>query len=123
MLFFFFVSCAGDHPNLHVLTNPFPTRPSSDLNWNGSKVAVLRKLLDGCASSGRKRRRVRLGNSVTAILQQLQQPPGLDAERADIAGVGLPAISALSRLEEHTSELQSLMCISYAVFYLKKTTK
>src|SRR3546814_2610309 len=27
------------------------------------------------------------------------------------------------RSEEHTSELQSLMCISYAVFCLKKKTK
>src|SRR3546814_5735736 len=27
------------------------------------------------------------------------------------------------RSEEHTSELQSLMCISYAVFCLKKTTR
>src|SRR3546814_2894944 len=31
-----------------------------------------------------------------------------------------PAASALSRSEEHTSELQSLMRISYAVFCLKK---
>src|SRR3546814_8862961 len=42
---------------------------------------------------------------------------------------GLPADagpkfpSELSRSEEHTSELQSLMRISYAVFCLKKTTK
>src|SRR3546814_4141159 len=32
-------------------------------------------------------------------------------------------ISTGSRSEEHTSELQSLMRISYAVFCLKKTTK
>src|SRR3546814_1909364 len=31
--------------------------------------------------------------------------------------------AALSRSEEHTSELQSLMRISYAVFCLKKKTK
>src|SRR3546814_3855937 len=31
--------------------------------------------------------------------------------------------SALERSEEHTSELQSLMRISYAVFCLKKKTK
>src|SRR3546814_4468609 len=40
---------------------------------------------------------------------------------------GEPAISRLQRLvvrsEEHTSELQSLMRISYAVFCLKKTKK
>src|SRR3546814_1523936 len=34
---------------------------------------------------------------------------------------GLPA--AILRSEEHTSELQSLMRISYAVFCLKKKTK
>src|SRR3546814_2134799 len=33
---------------------------------------------------------------------------------------GDKAVAALSRSEEHTSELQSLMRISYAVFCLKK---
>src|SRR3546814_2338116 len=33
------------------------------------------------------------------------------------------ARGATSRSEEHTSELQSLMCISYAVFCLKKKKK
>src|SRR3546814_2586401 len=36
-------------------------------------------------------------------------------------GYGLP-VSELIRSEEHTSELQSLMRISYAVFCLKKKT-
>src|SRR3546814_6000701 len=35
-------------------------------------------------------------------------------------GLGLPRPSSLTRSEEHTSELQSLMRISYAVFCLKK---
>src|SRR3546814_4297835 len=35
-------------------------------------------------------------------------------------GLPLPARSALARSEEHTSELQSLMRISYAVFCLTK---
>src|SRR3546814_10541928 len=34
-----------------------------------------------------------------------------------------PALCALIRSEEHTSELQSLMRISYAVFCLKKKNK
>src|SRR3546814_3753957 len=38
-------------------------------------------------------------------------------ERKDVRGVAAP------RSEEHTSELQSLMRISYAVFCLKKKTK
>src|SRR3546814_8470619 len=36
---------------------------------------------------------------------------------------GYGACRALTRSEEHTSELQSLMRISYAVFCLKKKTK
>src|SRR3546814_3841110 len=45
---------------------------------------------------------------------------GLDAE--DLAAIGTARTPAtrLSRSEEHTSELQSLMRISYAVFCLKK---
>src|SRR3546814_3132612 len=36
--------------------------------------------------------------------------------------LGLPALGLHGRSEEHTSELQSLMRISYAVFCLKKKT-
>src|SRR3546814_1563693 len=47
---------------------------------------------------------------------------GIAAERDRIARQGLVADDLLARLrsEEHTSELQSLMRISYAVFCLKK---
>src|SRR3546814_4136152 len=38
-------------------------------------------------------------------------------------GSSVPHDFAVSRSEEHTSELQSLMRISYAVFCLKKKTK
>src|SRR3546814_3745235 len=37
--------------------------------------------------------------------------------------IGHPDLSNTDRSEEHTSELQSLMRISYAVFCLKKKTK
>src|SRR3546814_2441039 len=37
--------------------------------------------------------------------------------------VSLKTVLALSRSEEHTSELQSLMRISYAVFRMKKNTQ
>src|SRR3546814_2857063 len=43
-------------------------------------------------------------------------------ERQLPSGPGLPPPSEPSRSEEHTSELQSLMRISYAVFCLKKKT-
>src|SRR3546814_6307110 len=50
--------------------------------------------------------------------------------RGQVGDTAVPAIARLSivagtptRSEEHTSELQSLMRISYAVFCLKKKTK
>src|SRR3546814_1027499 len=49
----------------------------------------------------------------------------LVAARRPAAGRADPAVQAVSpdvRSEEHTSELQSLMRISYAVFCLKKKT-
>src|SRR3546814_9382653 len=64
--------------------------------------------------------------------QALLQPPALkDGEvnrRADREEPGIPTVEVVelegfdadSRSEEHTSELQSLMRISYAVFCLKK---
>src|SRR3546814_1785010 len=42
--------------------------------------------------------------------------------RAD-ALAQLPGLKLIARSEEHTSELQSLMRISYAVFRLKKNNK
>src|SRR3546814_20607577 len=51
-----------------------------------------------------------------AALPLLQRSLDLDASYA-----GVPAVTlAFMRSEEHTSELQSLMRISYAVFCLKK---
>src|SRR3546814_4467016 len=41
----------------------------------------------------------------------------------DVPGVSIGIVSPDGRSEEHTSELQSLMRISYAVFCLKKKTK
>src|SRR3546814_6028349 len=65
-------------------------------------------------------------------LQQLAQPADFDAQARAIRFVGAPGteracdqfvtrdIAGPGRSEEHTSELQSLMRISYAVFCLKK---
>src|SRR3546814_4161861 len=44
----------------------------------------------------------------------------MDAQAATLIGAGLAAIGAGLRSEEHTSELQSLMRTSYAVFCLNK---
>src|SRR3546814_10909690 len=58
------------------------------------------------------------------FLDELVQRAGLQAD--DVAGPGRDVVApglAGVRSEEHTSELQSLMRISYAVFCLKKKTK
>src|SRR3546814_2588646 len=52
-----------------------------------------------------------------------EQRAGRAAGRAAARGAGptgAPSLRSLERSEEHTSELQSLMRISYAVFCLKK---
>src|SRR3546814_3628450 len=87
-----------------------------------SDLAVTR---DGCCAlpTQRERRRRRLRVKLGA-------PPLLAASMADhpriafLASRAEPAQQALAALrsEEHTSELQSLMRISYAVFCLKKKT-
>src|SRR3546814_3588841 len=64
-----------------------------------------------------------LGASVSIFLQLeavalLRRPYGAPGDSAHKAK-GLPTLAEL-RSEEHTSELQSLMRISYAVFCLKK---
>src|SRR3546814_5144860 len=61
----------------------------------------------------------RLECEVAGLSVALPQP-GKDAE--DL-GVALRAKHFIGRSEEHTSELQSLMRISYAVFCLKKKKK
>src|SRR3546814_9790820 len=97
LLFFFYGY--GDHRDLHVLTHSVPTRRSSDL-VNGDSLAYTEPRV---------------------LVTPLFRTP--DAEpvewRKDIKfdlGQGM-------RSEEHTSELQSLMRISYAVFCLKKKNK
>src|SRR3546814_10836243 len=69
------------------------------------------------------------------LLGLVDQPPALDvaADRGDHARYGAVEVAqplrqrggftVAGRSEEHTSELQSLMRISYAVFCLKKKNK
>src|SRR3546814_2148814 len=70
---------------------------------------------------------------MSVIMLPLFLPPGVEAPRLSLALAGITFYSAtylaevvrgglqgIGRSEEHTSELQSLMRISYAVFCLKK---
>src|SRR3546814_3906247 len=47
----------------------------------------------------------------------------IDADRRELGKLRKPDLAIEARSEEHTSELQSLMRISYAVFCLKKKNK
>src|SRR3546814_2509167 len=64
-------------------------------------------------AAGGDRRRLPAGGAVLRHPLQLRAVPGADVGRLRLGPRGL-------RSEEHTSELQSLMRISYAVFCLKK---
>src|SRR3546814_7850686 len=121
---------SGDHPDLPILSHSFPTRRSSDL-------ALDQVLEREFAQRGVRQAQYQLqvGAAVFAPLQQTrkafaQQPGGQTMQQTDairqVQEFGLGESSAARmipiRSEEHTSELQSLMRISYAVFCLKKKT-
>src|SRR3546814_1503632 len=70
------------------------------------------------------------GAALADTLQQAMEAayrsnPTLTAQRANVRAndENVPIARAAGRSEEHTSELQSLMRISYAVFCLKKKKK
>src|SRR3546814_16989641 len=76
-----------------------------------SIVGFQRDVRDGSGPDGHSPRRLRARRRVAAPHRRAQ-------ERA-----GLYPLPAHGRSEEHTSELQSLMRISYAVFCLQKKNK
>src|SRR3546814_3879952 len=103
----------GDHRDLHVLTHSFPTRRSSDLNWG------LEKFRDAVEAEYQRI----LGSDEAGTLKLL--PEDIDYMRSFFPKPAYRPVEQVGtdRSEEHTSELQSLMRISYAVFCLKKKNK
>src|SRR3546814_7523213 len=93
---------------LHVLTPSFPTRRSSDL---------IGRAHDAVGPG--QHPRIRIG--AVAVVEPASRA-GLHAALAQ-AGAHRHRRAPRGRSEEHTSELQSLMRISYAVFCLKKKKK
>src|SRR3546814_3378521 len=85
-------------PRSTRLTHSFPTRRSSDLGHQCLAQPVAQR------------------HAQHADVQEGQSVPG--ADHGAVADLG-----CAGRSEEHTSELQSLMRISYAVFCLKKKKK
>src|SRR3546814_9230688 len=58
-------------------------------------------------------------NTLAASVPNLQMSQSYGAANVTLRGIGF-LVNNIGRSEEHTSELQSLMRISYAVFCLKK---
>src|SRR3546814_10817828 len=77
------------------------------VDWNDEVVAESRKKLDRLYGALRE-------------LADVEPAPGVTAPDAFIAALEDDINTPMARSEEHTSELQSLMRISYAVFCLKK---
>src|SRR3546814_4940860 len=109
MFFLFFFYCSANPPDLPVPTHSFPTRRSSDLQRH---VGALRlPILERQFDTDMARDRVEVDRRVGRPADRR-----IDADRVQKGG----ARQYVARSEEHTSELQSLMRISYAVFCLKK---
>src|SRR3546814_4429590 len=102
----------GDHRDLHVLTHSFPTRRSSDLS-----VMNDQPMIDGYHHSDLRHTRSAM-QSIIPVATGLAQ--GVERLLPQLAGKVQAKAIRVPRSEEHTSELQSLMRISYAVFCLKK---
>src|SRR3546814_5865736 len=95
--------------------------PYTTLVRSGDRIAAADLEANAAASNGEV---VAFHESVEGFLGGVNsggRPPGGD--RAAPTLIVDPPRTGMSRSEEHTSELQSLMRISYAVFCLKKKTQ
>src|SRR3546814_5188871 len=108
----------------------FPTRRSSDLRSGTEMVGVL-DVCDKLKEVIRFRHGVQRDLSPAAYMSVLRTGRlklyGKDHDVSDlvtqaISEVAGQVLRAAQRSEEHTSELQPLMRISYAVFCLKRKT-
>src|SRR3546814_2056089 len=98
-------------------TTLFRSLPSLRSSFGGE---AMRK---GCCAAG-----LFVAMLLLSRIAAAAAPETVTVRSADAAGTPLKALlykpdGAGPRSEEHTSELQSLMRISYAVFCLKKKTK
>src|SRR3546814_20654381 len=108
----FFLGLA-DPRVLHVTPHSFPTRRSSYLNNAGANVGS-RQLADLSDEDWDGMQAVNLRGTFQATRTVASVMAAQD-------GGSIVCVSSIAaRSEEHTSELQSLMRISYAVFCLKK---
>src|SRR3546814_4238797 len=98
----------GRDQKLHAILHPYP----QSVYYTIRQLAFTARPYDASvASASRGATLPHAGESVLGFVKRLLA-----------AALLLPASACAGRSEEHTSELQSLMRISYAVFCLKKKT-
>src|SRR3546814_7396014 len=124
MVFLFFFQWYCDRRDLLVLTHSFPTRRSSDrgarpLRWRADHVRCAGIWCGSGAGGGLLCRQQGVGRGMDRFHRTRSgygsvNPPSITVTQFP------PSTARSPRSEEHTSELQSLMRISYAVFCLKK---
>src|SRR3546814_1917663 len=103
----------GQHPEGRFLPGTYAyTRGDSDLDLLGRAHDALDKALDAAWQSRDADLPLASKEEALVLASIVEKETGIADERPQIAGV--------FRSEEHTSELQSLMRISYAVFCLQK---
>src|SRR3546814_2935340 len=94
------------------------------MDLEAGNALLQRRRLDIEETDGRGADQHQLAGQPLACHLSSQQRPGRDIEMGALLCVVHPqAAMAVGRSEEHTSELQSLMRISYAVFCLNKKRK
>src|SRR3546814_9633671 len=106
-----FLYCDGDHRDLHVPTHAFPNTPRFRSTCSASPLANRSALTPATPPSSARSNCRNSSERERAPCQYSRHWRPL---------VRMPHCTVSSRSEEHTSELQSLMRISYAVFCLKK---
>src|SRR3546814_9652042 len=104
------------------MTPSCPTRRSSDLRYFYKVTPEAADDLIDDLRNGRRAHEVPKHGTLARVRQQIPQDRragnAVPGESEEPVWLRRPA----TRSEEHTSELQSLMRISYAVFCLKKQT-
>src|SRR3546814_6407682 len=105
------------------MTNSFSTRRSSEL-VSTSALGSVRTLDAGdAAKAGIAGGLSKSSDKLTDFYLDLARQAGPIVEVGAAKDVVVVIQEGVTRSEEHTSELQSLMRISYAVFCLKKNTR
>src|SRR3546814_3535861 len=98
---------------------PRSSSPEQSAGDGKSMARILVAEDDTAVKSFVSRALTHRGHKVTSVEDGVQALEALDGDRFDLLITDI-VMPSLDRSEEHTSELQSLMRISYAVFCLKK---